>query len=87
MILKCITQIRNFAVPSLLALSEEGHDIVGVVTQPDRPAGRGRMTVLPVWKGGAQYFVHLQTVVGTSRTVSKRAALAAVLWNVYEFTI
>ena len=31
-----------FAVPSLLALSYEGHDIVGVITQPDRPAGRGR---------------------------------------------
>lgn len=32
----------DFAVPSLRALDEEGHDIVGVVTQPDRPAGRGR---------------------------------------------
>jgi methionyl-tRNA formyltransferase len=32
----------KFAVPSLRALGEEGHDIVGVVTQPDRPAGRGR---------------------------------------------
>jgi methionyl-tRNA formyltransferase len=32
----------NFAVPSLRALAEEGHDIVGVVTQPDRPSGRGR---------------------------------------------
>ena len=32
----------DFAVPSLRALGEEGHDIVGVVTQPDRPAGRGR---------------------------------------------
>ena len=31
-----------FAVPSLRALGEEGHEIVGVVTQPDRPAGRGR---------------------------------------------
>ena len=31
-----------FAVPSLRALGEEGHDVVGVVTQPDRPAGRGR---------------------------------------------
>ena len=30
-----------FAVPALRALSGEGHDIVGVVTQPDRPAGRG----------------------------------------------
>ena len=32
----------EFAVPSLRALGEEGHDIVGVVTQPDRRAGRGR---------------------------------------------
>jgi len=32
----------DFAVPSLRALDEEGHEIVGVVTQPDRPAGRGR---------------------------------------------
>ncbi|HUE97283.1 MAG TPA: methionyl-tRNA formyltransferase [Longimicrobiaceae bacterium] len=31
-----------FALPALRALSEEGHDIVAVVTQPDRPAGRGR---------------------------------------------
>ena len=31
-----------FALPSLRALTEEGHDIVGVVTQPDRPSGRGR---------------------------------------------
>jgi methionyl-tRNA formyltransferase len=32
----------DFAVPSLRALLGEGHDVVGVVTQPDRPAGRGR---------------------------------------------
>jgi methionyl-tRNA formyltransferase len=32
----------DFAVPSLRALDEEGHDLVAVVTQPDRPAGRGR---------------------------------------------
>ncbi len=32
----------GFAVPSLRALAEEGHEVVGVVTQPDRPAGRGR---------------------------------------------
>jgi methionyl-tRNA formyltransferase len=31
----------DFAVPSLLALCEE-YSLVGVVTQPDRPAGRGR---------------------------------------------
>ena len=32
----------NFAVPSLKALAKDGAEIVGVVTQPDRPAGRGR---------------------------------------------
>lgn len=32
----------SFAVPSLRALLGEGHDVVAVVTQPDRPAGRGR---------------------------------------------
>ena len=31
-----------FAVPSLRALCDEGIEVVGVVTQPDRPAGRGR---------------------------------------------
>src|SRR5688500_7988793 len=32
----------DFAVPSLCALLGEGHEVVGVVTQPDRPAGRGQ---------------------------------------------
>lgn len=30
-----------FAVPSLRALVAAGYDVVGVVTQPDRPSGRG----------------------------------------------
>ena len=40
----------DFAVPPLKALAEDGrYDIVGVVTQPDRPAGRGnRLTACPV---------------------------------------
>ena len=40
----------DFAVPSLKALAEDGrYDIVGVITQPDRPAGRGnRLTACPV---------------------------------------
>lgn len=33
----------EFAVPTLRALLGEGHEVVGVVTQPDRPAGRGRL--------------------------------------------
>ncbi len=32
----------DFAVASLSTLVDEGHNIVGVVTAPDRPAGRGR---------------------------------------------
>ena len=32
----------DFAVPSLQALVKNGHDVVGVFTQPDRPAGRGK---------------------------------------------
>lgn len=32
----------SFSVPALRALLGEGHDVVGVVTRPDRPAGRGR---------------------------------------------
>ena len=31
----------DFAVPALAALIEAGHEIVMVLTQPDRPAGRG----------------------------------------------
>lgn len=32
----------EFSTPALRALLDEGHDVVGVVTRPDRPAGRGR---------------------------------------------
>ena len=32
----------EFAVPSLQALLDAGHEIAGVFTQPDRPAGRGK---------------------------------------------
>jgi methionyl-tRNA formyltransferase len=32
----------QFGLPSLRAIQEAGHRVVQVVTQPDRPAGRGR---------------------------------------------
>ena len=39
----------DFALPSLQALIDGAHDVVGVVTQPDRPQGRGlRVTATPV---------------------------------------
>ncbi len=37
----------DFAVPSLEALYEAGHEVVGVFTQPDRPKGRGNKMVMP----------------------------------------
>ncbi len=44
----------DFALPSLAALLGEGHDVVGVVTQPDRPRGRGRSLAPPPVKQFAQ---------------------------------
>jgi methionyl-tRNA formyltransferase len=37
----------EFATPPLLALIGEGHDVVAVVTQPDKPRGRSRSTLDP----------------------------------------
>jgi methionyl-tRNA formyltransferase len=37
----------DFAVPTLNALVEAGHEIVAVVAQPDRPKGRGQKMVSP----------------------------------------
>lgn len=37
----------DFAVPPLRALLGEGHDVVGVVTQPDKPRGRSRTQLDP----------------------------------------
>jgi methionyl-tRNA formyltransferase len=37
----------DFAVPPLRALLGEGFDVVGVVTQPDKPVGRSRSTLEP----------------------------------------
>src|SRR5688500_10307672 len=42
-----------FAVPSLQALLEQ-HTVIGVVTQPDRPAGRGREVAAPPVKQAAE---------------------------------
>lgn len=39
----------DFSVPSLLALIKAGHEVAGVVTQPDKPKGRGKeMQMTPV---------------------------------------
>jgi methionyl-tRNA formyltransferase len=42
-----------FAVPTLEALVRKGHEVVGVVTQPDREKGRGRRLAAPPVKNAA----------------------------------
>ena len=46
----------DFAVPSLKALVGAGHDVAAVVTQPDRPRGRGRKKTPPPVKLVARDF-------------------------------
>jgi len=43
-----------FAVPALDALASAGHEVVVVVAQPDRPAGRGQELREPATKGWAR---------------------------------
>lgn len=46
----------DFAVPALDALVEAGHEVVGVWTQPDRPAGRGmRLVPSPVKRRASEH--------------------------------
>jgi methionyl-tRNA formyltransferase len=44
----------DFAVPSLRRLAAAGHTISAVITQPDRPAGRGRQVSSPPVKIAAE---------------------------------
>ena len=37
----------DFSVPALTALVEAGHDVIAVVTQPDKPKGRGKEVQMP----------------------------------------
>ena len=44
----------DFAVPTLQAMIEAGHEVVAVITQPDRPRGRGKKNTAPPVKVAAQ---------------------------------
>ena len=43
----------DFAVPCLARILEDGHEVVAVYTQPDRPAGRGNKLTPSQGAGGA----------------------------------
>jgi methionyl-tRNA formyltransferase len=46
----------DFSLPCLKALADRGHEILAVVTQPDRPKGRGRKVVSsPVKRAAEKY--------------------------------
>lgn len=50
----------DFAVPSLKVLIEEGCDVLGVVTQPDKPKGRGnKMNMPPVKEEALKYGIDI----------------------------
>jgi methionyl-tRNA formyltransferase len=80
-----------FAVPSLAALKSAGHDVALVVTQPDRPAGRGQRSTppavaayarahdLPLWQTtsvrGAEAEARLRAVGAEAMALAAFAAL------------
>ena len=67
----------GFAVPPLEALARSAHAIVGVLTQPDRPAGRGRQLAMsPVKEFALQHGWPIDQPQ-TLRTPEGRALLAS----------
>jgi len=40
----------DFAVPTLLKIIDEGHEVIGVITQPDKARGRGKSIQFPAVK-------------------------------------
>jgi methionyl-tRNA formyltransferase len=74
------------AVPALRRLLDDGHEIVSVWTQPDRPAGRGNKLLAPPVKLLSQLFglkIHqpekIRTEEAKSLLASRNADLAVVV--------
>jgi len=67
----------DFALPALAALASSAHRLVGVLTQPDRPSGRGRhLASSPVKLAAQSYGVPLDQP-SSLQTAEGRAALGA----------
>ncbi len=67
----------EFAVPPLAALASSPHTLVGVLTQPDRPAGRGRQLRASPVKRYAEQRGWPTDQPATLRTAEGRAQLVA----------
>jgi len=78
----------DFAVPSLKSLHAAGHELVLVVTQPDRPAGRGRKLTSPPVKTAALELglpVDQPESVNTDEFTARLTELAPDLFVVVAF--
>lgn len=78
-----------FGLPTLEALARE-HDIACVVTQPDRPAGRGgKLTPTPIGAWASEHLAHVPLLkpekVNTPDVVAQIRALSADAWVVIAF--
>jgi methionyl-tRNA formyltransferase len=72
----------EFGIPSLTGLIESGHDIVHVVTQPDRPAGRGRsLSPTPI----ARFAAARRLAVTATGDINQEALPAADVMVVIAF--
>jgi methionyl-tRNA formyltransferase len=69
----------DFSVPALRAIAASRHALVGVLTQPDRPKGRGRqLAASPVRQAALELGVPVDQPT-TLKSADGRAALAS--WN------
>jgi methionyl-tRNA formyltransferase len=78
----------GFSVPALNALGESGHEVVAVVTNPDRPKGRGRRVVASPVKRAASdcgYPVFQPVRANASAFVDKLKGLEPDLFVVVAF--
>ncbi len=68
----------TFALPSLNRLFKEGFDLAGIITQPDKPGGRGQMLQAPPVKKRA-YELHLPVYQPPSLKTDEAPALIKAL--------
>ena len=68
----------EFGIPTLRALLDHSYDVVGVVCQPDKPAGRGLRVMSPPMKQAALQFgipVFQPASLGSSEALQQLGAL------------
>ena len=69
----------DFAVPTLKCLIDSGHEVIGVVTQPDKPKGRGNvMMSTPVKEVALAYDIPVFQPVRIRKDEAFKEAIAAM---------